>query len=169
MQSVTFTSAALLALASIICAAPQQYVGGPVPPAYLRPGVVPTGAYYDPAVYPDTPAKYQFAYDVAEPLTGDFHSQQESRDGDIVQGVYSLVEADGTRRIVEYTADANGFNAVVRKEGQPNANYVAPVAPGYRPSYVAPVAPIRPYAAPIVAPVAPIVPAIPAVTPAYRI
>lgn len=32
---------------------------------------------------------------MAEPLTGDFHSQQESRDGDIVQGVYSLVEADG--------------------------------------------------------------------------
>lgn len=82
---------------------------------------------------------------------------------------YLLCLSSGTRRIVEYTADANGFNAVVRKEGQPNANYVAPVAPGYRPSYVAPVAPIRPYAAPIVAPVAPIVPAIPAVTPAYRI
>lgn len=94
-QPLLFQPAALLALASIISAAPQQYVGGPVPPAYLRPGVVPTGAYYDPAVYPDTPAKYQFAYDVAEPLTGDFHSQQESRDGDIVQGVYSLVEADG--------------------------------------------------------------------------
>lgn len=32
-------------------------------------------------------------------------SQQESRSGDVVQGSYSLVEPDGTRRIVEYTAD----------------------------------------------------------------
>lgn len=32
-------------------------------------------------------------------------------------GSYSLVEPDGTRRIVEYTADpVQGFNAVVRKE-----------------------------------------------------
>lgn len=34
-----------------------------------------------------------------------FYSQQESRSGDVVQGSYSLVEPDGTRRIVEYTAD----------------------------------------------------------------
>lgn len=32
-------------------------------------------------------------------------------------GSYSLVEPDGTRRIVEYTADpVQGFNAVVHKE-----------------------------------------------------
>jgi len=45
-------------------------------------------------------------------------SQQETRSGDVVQGAYSLIEADGTRRIVEYTADpVHGFNAVVRREG----------------------------------------------------
>lgn len=34
-----------------------------------------------------------------------------------MQGSYSLVEPDGTRRIVEYTADpVQGFNAVVHKE-----------------------------------------------------
>lgn len=38
-------------------------------------------------------------------MTGDSKSQQESRSGDVVQGSYSLVEPDGTRRIVEYTAD----------------------------------------------------------------
>lgn len=49
-------------------------------------------------------------------LTGDSKSQQESRSGDVVQGSYSLVDPDGTRRIVEYTADPhNGFNAVVQR------------------------------------------------------
>lgn len=39
-----------------------------------------------------------------------------------VQGQYSVVDADGTRRIVDYTADAlHGFNAVVRREGTPHA------------------------------------------------
>lgn len=48
---------------------------------------------------------------------GDSKNQQETRNGDVVQGSYSLVEPDGTRRIVEYTADPhNGFNAVVHKE-----------------------------------------------------
>lgn len=50
-------------------------------------------------------------------LTGDSKSQQETRSGDVVQGSYSLVEPDGTRRIVEYVADpVQGFNAVVHKE-----------------------------------------------------
>lgn len=68
--------------------------------------------------YADAPAKYDFAYGVHDEKTGDIKHQQESRDGDVVHGSYSLVEADGSRRVVEYTADAlNGFNAVVRKEG----------------------------------------------------
>lgn len=38
------------------------------------------------------------------------------------QGQYSVVDADGTRRIVDYTADAlHGFNAVVRREGTPHS------------------------------------------------
>ncbi|CAH2095322.1 unnamed protein product [Euphydryas editha] len=50
-------------------------------------------------------------------LTCDSKSQHETRSGDVVQGSYSLVDPDGTRRIVEYTADPhNGFNAVVHKE-----------------------------------------------------
>lgn len=65
----------------------------------------------------DALPQYRFGYNVADSLTGDYKSQQEQRDGDLVQGSYSLVDPDGTRRIVDYSADSvNGFNAVVRKE-----------------------------------------------------
>ncbi|XP_054260466.1 uncharacterized protein LOC128985110 [Macrosteles quadrilineatus] len=62
--------------------------------------------------------KYEFKYGVHDPHTGDIKQQWEHRDGDKVKGMYSLVEPDGTIRIVEYTADDhNGFNAVVKKIG----------------------------------------------------
>uniref|UniRef100_A0A2A4JN49 Cuticle protein n=1 Tax=Heliothis virescens TaxID=7102 RepID=A0A2A4JN49_HELVI len=58
-----------------------------------------------------------FAYDVADPNTGDYKSQVETRVGGAVSGQYSLLDADGTKRTVDYTADdVNGFNAVVRKD-----------------------------------------------------
>ena len=66
----------------------------------------------------DAHPKYNFGYGVKDYHTGDVKSHHESRDGGVVQGSYSLLESDGTRRIVDYTADdVNGFNAVVRKEG----------------------------------------------------
>ncbi|GBP81514.1 Cuticle protein 18.6, isoform A [Eumeta japonica] len=58
--------------------------------------------------------KYAYEYKVEDPHTGDSKYQHESRDGDAVKGVYSLHEADGSVRVVEYTADKNGFNAVVK-------------------------------------------------------
>nr|FAA00606.1 TPA: putative cuticle protein [Bombyx mori] len=58
--------------------------------------------------------KYDFAYSVADGHSGDNKSQHESRDGDAVHGEYTLLEADGSVRKVEYTADDHhGFNAVV--------------------------------------------------------
>jgi hypothetical protein len=64
---------------------------------------------------------YSYDYAVNDPYSGDTKTQQESRDGDVVRGSYSLVDADGTRRVVEYYADAlHGFNAVVRKEASTN-------------------------------------------------
>ncbi|CAK1604389.1 unnamed protein product [Parnassius mnemosyne] len=58
--------------------------------------------------------KYDFAYSVADGHTGDNKSQHESRDGDVVHGEYSLLEADGSVRRVQYSADDhNGFNALV--------------------------------------------------------
>lgn len=59
---------------------------------------------------------YSFAYDVQDALTGDSKGHIESRANGVVQGQYNVAEPDGTRRIVDYTADAvNGFNAIVRK------------------------------------------------------
>ncbi|XP_028030306.1 histidine-rich glycoprotein-like [Bombyx mandarina] len=69
--------------------------------------------------------KYAFEYKVEDPHTGDNKYQHETRDGDVVKGVYSLHEADGTIRTVEYSADKHsGFNAVVRREG--HAHHVVP-------------------------------------------
>lgn len=57
-----------------------------------------------------------FSYGVADPYTGDYKNQVETRAGNNVAGQYSLLESDGTRRIVDYAAGAGGFNAVVRKD-----------------------------------------------------
>ncbi|XP_034934145.1 cuticle protein 19.8-like [Chelonus insularis] len=87
----------------------------------------------------DPHPQYTFAYDVQDAITGDSKAQYETRNGDVVQGSYSLIEADGTRRIVDYTADpVNGFNAVVSREP---AVAVAPVVTKTAPIVVAPVAP----------------------------
>ncbi|XP_052747186.1 larval cuticle protein A2B-like [Bicyclus anynana] len=81
-----------------------------------------------------------FSYDVADPLTGDYKSQSETRVGGVVRGQYSLVDPDGTKRIVDYTADdVNGFNAVVRKDPLV-AKVVAPVVASR--TVVSPVAPV---------------------------
>lgn len=61
--------------------------------------------------------QYNFAYEVQDALTGDSKNQHETRDGDVVQGQYSLNDADGYRRTVDYTSDPiNGFNAVVSRQ-----------------------------------------------------
>ncbi|CAG9784097.1 unnamed protein product [Diatraea saccharalis] len=69
-----------------------------------------------------------FAYDVADPFTGDFKSQAETRIGNDVRGQYSLVEPDGFRRTVDYAAGAEGFNAIVRRDPA-LAAYIAPALP----------------------------------------
>ncbi|XP_067013152.2 cuticle protein 21-like [Anabrus simplex] len=77
----------------------------------------------------DPNPSYSYSYDVQDALTGDSKGQQESRQGDVVQGSYSLVEPDGTTRTVEYTADPiNGFNAVVHRGPAVAAVAAAPVA-----------------------------------------
>ncbi|XP_038210550.1 cuticle protein 21-like [Zerene cesonia] len=59
---------------------------------------------------------YLFAYSVVDSHTRDNKQHQERRDGDVVRGEYSLLEADGTVRRVEYTADPlKGFNAIVSR------------------------------------------------------
>lgn len=75
----------------------------------------------------DPAPQYAFAYNIQDSLTGDYKSQQETRDGDVVKGSYSLVEPDGSVRTVLYTADSiNGFNAVVQRG--PLVHAAAPAA-----------------------------------------
>ncbi|XP_023309912.1 cuticle protein-like [Anoplophora glabripennis] len=78
---------------------------------------------------PSAPANYEFGYAVNDPHTDDSKSHQETRHGDVVQGSYSLIEADGSKRVVHYTVDAHsGFNAVVSREpGSVAVKAVAPV------------------------------------------
>ncbi|XP_050428883.1 larval cuticle protein A3A-like [Adelges cooleyi] len=117
----------------------------PVSPfGYAALAYKPISAYDSPYDFATTPPKYNFAYDVADAVTGDFKTHSEERDGDVVRGQYTVVEPDGTKRIVDYTADdRNGFNAVVSKEGQPSA-----ATSSFRPAYKAPSAYV-PYPAPV--------------------
>ncbi|XP_026751406.1 cuticle protein 8-like [Galleria mellonella] len=78
--------------------------------------------HHDYYAYP----KYVFEYKVEDPHTGDNKYQHESRDGDVVKGVYSLHDADGSIRTVEYNSDKHtGFNAFV-KHSEPT-KHVQPV------------------------------------------
>ncbi|EDV95853.1 larval cuticle protein A3A [Drosophila grimshawi] len=78
--------------------------------AVIECALVPVNTEFDP--HP----QYAYAYNVQDAITGDSKSQQEVRDGDVVKGSYSVVDADGSLRTVFYTADPiNGFNAVVQR------------------------------------------------------
>ncbi|KAF6207125.1 hypothetical protein GE061_018385 [Apolygus lucorum] len=132
-------------------AAPLGYAAHAAPLAYAAPvaKVAAPLAYAAPALHKtvvadeyDPHPQYSYAYDIQDALTGDSKSQHESRDGDVVQGSYSLVEPDGSVRTVDYTADpVNGFNAVVHKSHGAAVVKAAPVVA----KVAAPVA----YAAPI--------------------
>lgn len=112
----------------------------------LVPYVLANEAYYS------DPSSYNFEYAVADPITGDTKSQSETRTGDTVQGVYQLLEPDGTYRTVTYVADAvHGFRANVQKSGTPttaikSAAVVPVVPPASKPYY--PYYPAHPAPAP---------------------
>ncbi|CAL8137540.1 unnamed protein product [Orchesella dallaii] len=100
------------AAAPVAYAQPQVLRAAPV--AYAQPiakAVAVRQEAYDP--HP----QYNYGYSVSDALTGDQKQASETRDGDVVQGQYSLVEPDGSIRTVTYTADpVNGFNAVVDRQ-----------------------------------------------------
>ncbi|XP_068154351.1 larval cuticle protein A2B-like [Drosophila tropicalis] len=159
---------ALIAAANAgILPAAQVYHAAPAVATYAAPAAV--AHYAAPAVVKtiaqpvlakaaeeyDPHPQYKYAYDVQDSLSGDSKSQVEERDGDVVRGEYSLIDADGFKRTVQYTADPiNGFNAVVNREPLVKAVAVAPVVKTIAPAvahYAAPAA-VAHYAAP--APVA---------------
>nr|AGG56521.1 cuticular protein RR-2 motif 59-like protein [Antheraea yamamai] len=94
-----------------------------------------------------------FSYDVADPNTGDYKSQVETRVGGTVTGQYSLLDADGTKRTVDYAADdVNGFNAVVRKDPAVVAAPLVAAAPAVVAAKTVAVAPAVVAAKTVVAP-----------------
>ncbi|XP_061400474.1 larval cuticle protein A2B-like, partial [Musca vetustissima] len=102
----------------------------------------------------DPHPQYKYGYDVQDALSGDNKGHVEERDGDIVRGEYSLIDADGYKRTVSYVADPiNGFNAVVRRD--PLVAVAAPVVKAAPVVAAAPVVKAAPVvAAPYVAPAA---------------
>lgn len=73
--------------------------------------------HYEKPIDEYAPAKYDFNYGVHDEHTGDIKSQTETRDGDVVQGSYTVIDPDGFKRTVTYTADEhNGFKAIVNRE-----------------------------------------------------
>ncbi|ALC47366.1 CG42367 [Drosophila busckii] len=160
---------ALIAAASAgLLPAAQVYHAAPAVAHYAAPALVKTVAPVAVAQHViakhddeyDPHPQYKFAYDVQDSLSGDSKTQVEERDGDVVRGEYSLVDADGYKRTVQYTADPiNGFNAVVNREplghvvktvaAAPVAHYAAPAVAHYAaPAVVKTVAPVAHYAAP---------------------
>ncbi|CAG9805064.1 unnamed protein product [Chironomus riparius] len=104
--------------------------------------------------------QYSFAYDVQDSLTGDSKSQHETRNGDVVEGHYSLVDSDGFKRTVHYTADpVHGFNAQVQREPLGHKTVVAQptIVKTVQPALVKTV-----HSAPVIAHHAPVVHAAPA-------
>lgn len=166
--------------------APLAYAAAPAPLAYAAPvAKAVVTKEIDPDYDPNP--QYSYAYDVHDGLTGDNKQHSESRNGDVVEGAYSFIEADGTRRTVHYTADpVNGFNAVVSKEAPavvakaiapaPLAYHAAP-APAQLAYHAAPAiahaAPLAYHAAPAYAHAAPLAysagPAYQAAAPAYKV
>ena len=76
-------------------------------------------------------AKYSYGYTVSDGLTGDAKTRQESRDGDVVTGSYSVLQPDGRLRTVTYSADKlHGFQADVRYDGVEGPVAIPVEAPG---------------------------------------
>ncbi|CAI6345500.1 unnamed protein product [Macrosiphum euphorbiae] len=143
-------AAKMIIFTACVATALAQYSAPAYKPAYSAPAYSAPKAYAPEPTY--APKPYSFEYSVNDPHTYDVHSQSEHSDGyGNVKGTYSLLEADGSTRVVDYTADSYGFNAEVKKiEGH---GYSAPApayksAPAYKPAYSAPAYSAPAYSAP---------------------
>ena len=109
------------------------------------------------------PQPYSFGFDVKDSETYvDFDHSEKSYDK-VTTGSYRVALPDGRTQIVTYRADANGYTADVKYEGEAKypeyvekeykaASYEAPVytAPAYSaPAYTAPVYKAPAYTAPV--------------------
>ena len=96
----------------------QQPAAYHQPTAYVQPAtaILKQPAFVKQVVH-EEPANYEFNYEVHDTHTGDIKRQHEKAENGQVSGQYSLVDPDGFRRVVSYTADAHhGFQANVQRE-----------------------------------------------------
>lgn len=137
---MAFKYVALFAFIATAAAIELQHAYQPV--VYAKPTLVKKIEY-------EAPAEYAFEYSVHDEHTGDVKSQKEVRHGDNVEGHYTLIDADGHRRVVHYTADEhNGFQAKVERE-YVGAKYVA-AAPAKVVKYVEAAPAVKYVSAPVV-------------------
>ncbi|XP_046398210.1 larval cuticle protein A2B-like [Ischnura elegans] len=137
----------LFVLAALVAAASAGYLGQRVSYApiayrtvYAKAAPAPAPAKAAPAPAEDDEVdpnpSYNYSYDVSDAETGDTKTQSQSLENGVVRGSYTVVDPDGIKRTVEYTADdVNGFNAVVNMEPsnivipQPKPKAAAPAQP----------------------------------------
>ena len=123
----------LVILACLISVAFAGILPTYIPPVqhYLPPATTtqapwkPDPIVWKPEPAPEKPANYEFKYEVNEPKTGDVKQQIEKAVDGVITGQYWLIEPDGSKRVVDYTADdKNGFQATVK---------VIPAQTGWKP------------------------------------
>ncbi|XP_055377352.1 cuticle protein 7-like [Condylostylus longicornis] len=123
---MAFKVIAILAFATIVSAGVYHHEG-----AHHASGHYAAADHHEHHDDLSAPQPYDFKYGVHDSHTGDVKDQHESGDGHgNVHGAYSLVDADGFKRTVKYTADDhNGFNAEVHREPLGHAHVPAAPAP----------------------------------------
>lgn len=99
LQFVVFAAFLAYANAGALTAAPLAYAAAPAQLAYAAP-VAKAVVAAAPAEEYDPNPQYSYGYDIQDGLTGDSKSQSETRNGDVVQGSYSLIEPDGNFSII---------------------------------------------------------------------
>ncbi|EFX71368.1 hypothetical protein DAPPUDRAFT_327230 [Daphnia pulex] len=118
-------------------------------------------AKYEEVTY--APQPYSFEYDVQDKESYNDFVHSEKSDYNVVTGSYRVALPDGRTQIVTYKADASGYNADVKYEGEAQypeepkykaASYPAPAysAPEYKapaPAYKAPTYSAPAYKAPV--------------------
>ena len=96
------------------------------------------------------PQPYSFEYDVQDKESYNDFEHSEKSDYNVVTGSYRVALPDGRTQIVTYKADAYGYTADVKYEGEAKypeyvepqykaaASYAAPAPEYQKPAYTAP-------------------------------
>ncbi|XP_047482586.1 cuticle protein 21-like [Penaeus chinensis] len=104
---IIFVVGALAAVASAVPRPDSPPVYGAPPPTYKQPGM-----------------PFEFAYAVQDDYSGNNYAHQQTSDGHVTSGSYSVALPDGRTEIVEFTADHdNGYVANVAYEGVALKNF----------------------------------------------